>query len=535
MTHGNAPGSLPAFDWRFLVPRPPGSVFGTAALPGASADECAAVVARGIATRCVNVVPQERGSADVIVIRGGRSIDAAAAAACLADSGAVCIETDRRAVSAMSQTPQRVSDMLIAAGLRVIGSYAIIGPVQRPRALVPLGSIHPMNWYLDVISRVHSANTRAMEAVVRRALTIGPAAFGAICPAHVVVAVGPHARHTPAVLDGAIGMDDAELDVLLMVQGGDRVVALPFESASVNPCAAVKVPRAVELNGRTGNDQRILARLQAQLPVTLASSIPRPLGTSSIDGVTVTTESVLPGTTLLRRDGSVGLSMRAKIDDLARAANWLADIHVATRTHDAISPVELIDRAVDRFRERLGIQGEEPRLLGRARAFANTIANTRIPVVLQHRDFNPWNVLRDGDVIGVVDWEGAREGPALIDLIHFTTNWFDAVRGVTRESAKRDHYAALFFAVRTNAAGAAARDAIRAYLRRMGMSTDVFPVMLVVAWLDLAVSREEQRQAHALSGDARAENRAIPFITLLAQASDTMFEDGWWRTPAVPA
>jgi len=48
------------------------------------------------------------------------------------------------------------------------------------------------------------------------------------------------------------------------------------------------------------------------------------------------------------------------------------------------------------------------------------LANERWPVVINHGDFAPWNLILDGNVARAVDWEeGCMEGFPHLDLCHY--------------------------------------------------------------------------------------------------------------------
>ena len=131
------------------------------------------------------------------------------------------------------------------------------------------------------------------------------------------------------------------------------------------------------------------------------------------------------------------------------------------------------------------------------------------------------------EAIGVVDWEGAQEGTALIDIVQLATNWLDAARGATDERAKLAHYGDLFLSGDgVGAAARGARAAIGTYLSRLGMDARLLPLLVLASWLELAERRHDQRRAHGEdAGDARADNRAIPFIALLARQPGRLFGD----------
>ncbi len=255
-----------------------------------------------------------------------------------------------------------------------------------------------------------------------------------------------------------------------------------------------------------------------------------------VGNVVVTTESVMAGATMFSRCGRRGVPIPARIDDLQRASGWLAEMHAATETrrYEACDVDQTgFMKFVTGYEAAFGFDEKERKLVDAALVHAASLRDVALPMVLQHRDFNPWNIVRNGDAIGVIDWEGAREGVALVDLLQLCTNWFDLVRGAHDEEKKLAHYAELLIEpVIGDSVVRGARDAIAAYLTRLGISPRAVPMLVLMSWLELAVRREDQRRAHgaahAGSGGARSGNRALPFIALLAQERERLFSGSAW-------
>ena len=68
-------------------------------------------------------------------------------------------------------------------------------------------------------------------------------------------------------------------------------------------------------------------------------------------------------------------------------------------------------------------------LFERARGYAASTTGLQLPIVRQHRDFRPVNIIRnERGEIAVVDWEGYRAGPAFCDLFHVLFQWHPSAR-----------------------------------------------------------------------------------------------------------
>ena len=68
----------------------------------------------------------------------------------------------------------------------------------------------------------------------------------------------------------------------------------------------------------------------------------------------VTTESVLRGSTMLRRCTGTHFSLKDKINDLERSGSWLADFHIATSSGTA-QVAEIFDETVSRYGSVFGV------------------------------------------------------------------------------------------------------------------------------------------------------------------------------------
>jgi aminoglycoside phosphotransferase (APT) family kinase protein len=103
----------------------------------------------------------------------------------------------------------------------------------------------------------------------------------------------------------------------------------------------------------------------------------------------------------------------------------------------------------------------------------------KFPIVWQHRDFTPWNVLRNsGGHLSVLDWEGARPGPALFDLLHFVSHWDEMeADAVTPEER-----------LRAFVRGApASRREIARYCERLGIDPRFVPLLMVYTRVEIAL------------------------------------------------
>jgi aminoglycoside phosphotransferase (APT) family kinase protein len=534
-----AVAGVSACDWRYLMRAPDSGRFSHVSLPGSSEADRAAARDAGVAKHVSAELPAE-ASADAVVVRSPVRVAMKDVARALTRTGTAYVEVDRSIFASRRRTPRAVARACEQSGLAHVCVYALIGNFRSPRALIPIGGLAPFRWYLDTLVRSATPAGMALEGALRMLLPRGPEAVAAFCPRFVVVAsrAEPDLAAAPMLaLELASGIETyRSSEVLFLLAGGDRVVALPFSGQREVPDAVIKIPRAPALVQRTTDDHAALRSVRARLSRTLLDSVPVPLGAKSVAGAHAATESVVNGASILRTSGRWRAPTARRLDDLHRSAVWLADMHRATEARRARwndHGAELLRDLTERYRAAFGRRDDEEALFGHAARYSDQMGAAELPIVLRHGDFNPWNVVRDGDRIGVVDWEGAREGPALIDLLQFCTNWYDAVRGALREEAKWAHYPALFVGRSADGLIVGARRIIDAYLSRVGMKRSLMPPLLLASWLDLALSRERQRRDHGgEAGDPRVANRAIPFIGILAAQRERLFGPDAWQDKA---
>jgi hypothetical protein len=208
-----------------------------------------------------------------------------------------------------------------------------------------------------------------------------------------------------------------------LLAGGEgawsRVVLLPFGPGDSQPGEVLKLPRTPDHNEATEQEQRTLARLASILPVDLAAGVPSAGGLRTWSGLRVGTESFVGGS-------PVGRQPRRRADRAIEAAvDWLIRLDSATREGLLDEPRpptrELLDDAfrstVETLRLPLAIDDVCARFGG------DRAGDRLLPLVWQHGDLTPLNLRWDGRRHTVVDWESARPGPALCDLLYLLLHW----------------------------------------------------------------------------------------------------------------
>lgn len=205
----------------------------------------------------------------------------------------------------------------------------------------------------------------------------------------------------------------------LLLTGGPRsiskVVGLLFAGADRRPTLAVKMPRVPESALPLINEASALRAVQSLRSGGVAG-VPRLLFSEERAGLLTVGETALTGTPLHE-----ALDPATYRDLALKATAWLADLA------GKAAPVPASgwwDRLVEPvFADFCASFGPvvDAASLRETRAILGGLAS--LPLVLEHRDFAPWNVLLDaaGQLV-VLDWESSeRRGLPALDLIYFVS------------------------------------------------------------------------------------------------------------------
>jgi len=256
------------------------------------------------------------------------------------------------------------------------------------------------------------------------------------------------------------------------------------------------------------------------LELATRGALPVPRGLYRAGGLALAVEGYAAGQPLAQRAGSWGEPLDRKAGDLRQAAAWLAAFHQRTEVRraewDGREADEWIGHPLDELRGIEGLAGLESAVRRRS----GELAGAELPIVCQHRDFTPWNLLcGEGGGLRVIDWEGARPGPALCDLLHFATHWSELALRAFDDGARLRALREVWMARGGGEAGEAARQAVAEYCRALRIDRRFVPLLLVATWAELALR----------PGSGRRE---ASYATALAQGADELFgawNDAGWR------
>jgi hypothetical protein len=417
------------------------------------------------------------------------------------------------------RSPEAIAQMLSRRGFTALETFAPWPSAARPRLWVPLDRFGrvataclPRHEGRSTVRRLLH-DLRVVLWRVRLALRLAPAvAIVARRPLEASAADNePRERRVlnfRAALDELVqaAWSSSEAQVppgrltWCFATGGahssNKIVATVSSRPSTAARLVVKLPR---LRASAEGLAREADVLEALAPLALPG-VPRLLGRQAFEGGLAVVESRLEGRPL------PGLLGSAPIDTLAaHVREWLQ--RLARRQGAASGRANSVARAFadrsDRIRDRPAADG---------RAWATALA--RLPSVVEHRDFGPWNLLlhRSGD-IQVLDWESALlDGIPGADLVYFLTY----LEIFTAGARTPDDQVAVCKRV-WHSGGSSAQTAPRqleVYLRDLGQQPDLARAIRLYTWASHAVAADERQHADP-GGDAR---RAAEFFTRMWEA-----------------
>ena len=480
-------------DWRFLLSPFAGPEFGEIALDGGPSGLAAMLVRSGIAERVVS--PRELSSAsEALVVLAGSALDTRQAYDLIQPGQSLYVE--RLGLGSVRQ---------VRGGPAVCHSYLILGEPGEARRFIQL---HPtaFAWYAGHLVSGSTLRHRILQDVIGRCP--GAAAHAARIAGARIATV---ARKPEAKLERSPDGRRPRIQLSSGVDDGSRIVTLRFEPGCRSPAYVAKTSRHRDFNDRTRSEQQALGLLYAALAPELAATVPRPLGHEQHGSLVTARESWSPGTRMIdlawRRNRAAG----QKIMDLRLATDWLTRAHRRLRssqTVDASEWLELTLRLPDTVRERW--QPRYPDALAVVDSYREDAADlygVRLATTFRHRDFTPWNVLREGGSVRVIDWENARldapPGPGLSDLLYFVLHWSFAVNRLDAPAEQGDCLRQLVTgSTDDNLFQQAARGEIDTYVSAFGVERRLITPLWVAMLAEHAVERERRESlAGATGGD----------------------------------
>jgi len=450
-------------DWRYLLPDPAPRRALCLANP-ALREAC------GVVAQSVDDSPQSGVRYDLVVAEDPDDAARRSIAEVLAPSGACYTEWSARAPGAAGRARRAMEQI----GLRDARSYRPWPSIDACRVWVPTEGA-AARWWWSSATRATDVRRQQLHAAVG-ALQSRLGTHGCIA----VIARGADGGSEPRLVSLAREHDvwtggSAGASYLLLTPGArsvGKVILLPFAGAT--PSIAIKTARIPDAARGVEREADLLEAVHSQHGGALAGA-PRVLFRSGALDTTVVGESALTGIPLLAR-----LDARRYPAIAERVTDWLLRLaepagRATTRSvwEHAAGP------ALERFATEFHTVVDDAAL---ARTKAALASLGELPVVVEQRDFSPWNVFEGDDGLLVLDWEsGVADGIPALDLIYFVTHAAYYLEGAWVSGRYEDAYRAAWS--RDTTIGRVNLGCVERYLAGLGLSTDLLPALRLLAWV----------------------------------------------------
>jgi len=512
-----SPDLLRRLDWRFLLPVSPEGGWRRLALFGGPAGLADVARSLGIAHE-VSTEAGGTATTDLLAILRGGPRPPAAVLRSLRPGGIVYLEPNERRSFAAPAAPLRSPLALFRRrGLTVTGIWAVWPAPEDYAVYLPLAAPGAVRWFARTLHPAPTLRERLLEAGLRLGRGRSSALLLTRSFAFMAMA-GPGPAGRPALLaDPGLPAElrRGDLEPVLVTHGGERVLVLPFPRRGRAPAGVLKVSRCAAFNGKTTGEQGSLARFRPVLGDDLGRAVPAGRGCFEHGGLAVGIEEYAAGRPLLLSGSRWGTPLRRKVADLRLAVSWLTGMNRRGELRrEPWSEREVgtwIAEPCAAFLRSAGGAPEE-RLFAAAQSRARELCGRPFPLVPRHRDFTPWNLLRDGRRLRVLDWEGLQNGPPACDLFHFLTHWAELAHVAEAPEARLRAFRETLVAPRPgDPVAAAAAEALAAYCTELRLDRDFLPVLLVHTWVEIALRGGAPRDA--------------AYVGVLAEHTETLFRE----------
>jgi glycosyltransferase involved in cell wall biosynthesis len=400
-------------DWRFLSSDP--------TLAGAE------VIAGPELTAAVRLLSPNAQAGRSIVLQDPDEKTLRDAAARLALGATLYVEWNRPLAGGSRTAARRVEE----AGLEIATRLWVWPmPPRMPRAWLPIDSPGAIRWFAEPRQGALGQNQHVITALLRLAWR-AIALRGALPPYRLL------AFKSTGETDSDASVAAIDRTHTMMITAGHRsvgkVVLLTFANGTDPPTTAMKVARTNAAEAGLDREEVVLREVERARP--LLQGVPRVMYRQSLGTGRALGETVMQGVPLQRLlNADNHHSLARKVTDWTIA---MAGTSQAVPSDDWWE--RLVGATLETFREQFG-SVVDPGLVSETQGCLRTCGP--IPLVIEHRDLGPWNILlNDSGRIQVLDWESAElRGLPGLDLIYFLAFAGFAVDRAESRTAKIESY-----------------------------------------------------------------------------------------------
>jgi hypothetical protein len=500
-------------DWRFLLP---------AAIPKRSVCFSGERLSQAVTMVSSEVVlpgAAQAGTCDLAVVTNPTHAKLKAAWEALCPGGMFYGEW----YSPLSGGPSRIQAQLSRAGFVETACYWPWPLPERASAIfwLPLEAPAALEYFMrtrppsqNLLQGLRRSAMRLVWRLLRRAQVLAPVCVTARKPAlDQVLKNGRNGDLSQTIQEGwqewGFG-PRPEMIHWLMLTGGlnniNKVVKFAFSGSQAAPQLVVKHARVAESIPPLDREAENLSRLES-LPGGIPVNVPRLLfrkGSSETLAIGQTVFNGSPLYTFLRDENYRSFALKTTA--------WLGQL-VDPRSMASRSQwwPQAVEPALQAFERKFG-EGPVPGGVDTLRRELHQLES--LPVVFEHRDLSPWNVLvTEAGELAVLDWEdGKPDGLPGMDLIYFLTFLAFFRDGAMATGNFLTAYAAAQDP--KSFTGSIQAECLQIYFSSLGLNPRAARPLRMLAWVthSLSVFPELDRKKRRVEAEA-----GRPFIDLFAE------------------